>query len=93
MRHLLLDKTTVCAKKPREVYLGIVNLQRQPLSDEVLGQKYERAFPQIVSASLERESDQPYAPLAAREDLRYRVVDMGAVRLHDTAVHWQLDIA
>src|SRR5690349_3291977 len=74
------------------MHFWIVDLQRQTLADEMLRQYDERAFPQVVGAGLERQSNKPDAPLSARENLCDGMIDVGAVRLHDTRVHRKVDI-
>ena len=72
---------------------GSYTSSAQPLADELLGDQHQRAFAQVVGAGLEGEPDHADAPLAAREHLGDRVIDVRAVRLHDARVHRQLDVA
>ena len=92
VRHVLLDEAAVRAQQIGQVHLGIVDQQRQALADEVLRQQHQWAFAQIVGSGLEREPDHADPALAGRHHLGDRVIDVGAVRRHDAAVHRQLDV-
>ena len=87
-------KRRLAPSRLRQVHLGVVDQQLQALADELLGQRHQRAFAQVVGAGLERQADHA-DPCACRwpAPCAMAMVDVHAVRRQDAAEHRQLDVA
>ena len=62
-------KRRLAPSKLRQVHLGVVDGQLHALADELLGQRDQRAFAQVVGAGLERQADEADAALAGGQHL------------------------
>src|SRR5262244_1231730 len=53
VRNVLLDETPVRAEQARQVHVRVVDEQVESLADELLGDRHQRTFAQIVGSRLE----------------------------------------
>ncbi|HXV75023.1 MAG TPA: hypothetical protein VD788_01800 [Candidatus Polarisedimenticolaceae bacterium] len=93
MRNTLFDESTIRTEQSRDVDFRIVDLQVESLADEPLGHRDQRAFPQIVGAALEAETDHADRSAPASQHHLDRVLDVKVVALLDRRQHRRVDVA
>ncbi len=76
MGQFVLDITTVGADQLRQLHVGVMDMQIDPLADQLLRQGHQRAFTQIVSATFKTQADHGDPAFAAAQDELQRVVDL-----------------
>ena len=88
---MAVEEFLVRAQDSRQVDLGIVDLDRHALADQLLGERHHRALAQIVGAGLEAQADQADLAHSARQNALDRHVEMDLVGAQNAGQHRQFD--
>src|SRR5690606_1129461 len=82
VRNMRLDVFFVGPENPRVIDVSVKNLQIKTTPDQSFGQFHQRAFAQVVGASLECQAEQADLATASAGDHLVGACHLGLVTLH-----------
>src|SRR4029077_5854294 len=92
VRELVVEEALVGAGKTRQLYLGVVNGELETPADQRLGDDDERAFPQIIRARLEAETQETHFAMASLGNEIDRSLNLLRVAPRDCLEHRQIEM-